>query len=254
MRENLIHVAGWHLSITQIGGVTNGTSLEKRRPAATAPAPSEAKARKQGKMRKSSNVMRRFGIALCMAAITVPHTLAVAQTPTVAAKEVPAEDVPTVQDEEFAPVADVIDFRLGDGGLLVGEVRNQAGRLLPGRTVRVLFEGKVLASAKTDSRGRFRISGLREGEHDVEVCDCAKRYRLWSEESAPPKSEQCAKLVCCEEVAVAPRQAPRPQRFRPLKSAFANYPIATAALVVAGIGSAIAIPLSVGGGSKPASP
>ena len=205
-------------------------------------------------MRKLSNGMWRFGIALCMAAIAVPHHLAVAQTPAVVAEEAPAEDVPSVQDEDFAPEADVIDFRLGDGGLLVGEVRNQAGKLLPGRTVRVLFEGNEVATTRTDSRGMFRVSGLREGEHDVEVCDCAKRYRLWSNASAPPESEQCAKLVCCEEVAVAPRRVPRPRRLGPLASAFATYPIATTALIGAGIGSAIAIPLSLGGGGEPASP
>lgn len=215
-------------------------------------------------MSQMRNCTRRLSIALCTVVIALPHSAAFAQTANLVPEALPAveegssaEPVAFVQDEELSPAEEIIDFQLDDGGLFSGEVRNHAGKLLPGKTVRVLFEGTELATAQTDAGGMFRVSGLREGLHDVEVCDSTKRYQLWAEESAPPESEQCARLVCSEEVVAAPRpvrQVARPRRFGRLASAFATYPLATTALVGAGIGAAIAIPIATAGGGTPASP
>lgn len=156
-----------------------------------------------------------------------------------------------------SPVVDVIDYRLQANGRLSGEVRDTAGNLLSNRRVTVFFEGNQVATTTTNEQGVFSVEGLREGVHDVVACDRTTRYRLWSEEAAPPQSETVARLVCGQEQPVYQSAGPAQSapRFGRLGAAFANYPIATAALLGAGLGTAIAVPIAVSnGGSTPASP
>lgn len=154
-----------------------------------------------------------------------------------------------------SPVVDVIDYRLQANGRLVGEVRDTAGNLLSNRRVTVFFEGNQVATTTTNDQGTFQVEGLREGVHDVVACDRTTRYRLWQDETAPPQSETVARLVCGQEQPVYQSVGPsRPARFGRLGAAFANYPIATAALLGAGLGTAIAVPIAVSNNNSQASP
>lgn len=138
-----------------------------------------------------------------------------------------------------------------DEGVLVGKVSTETGRPVPAKDVEVMFAGGVIATTQTDAGGNFRVAGLREGVHEIRSGTSMASYRLWPKKTAPPQVRQVAHVSCCDD---CPPQQQRvdPPRRGPLKRAFAAYPLATTALVAAGIGAAIAIPIATS--QKPASP
>jgi len=146
------------------------------------------------------------------------------------------------------------DVALAEGGVLTVRVIDSAGNPVGGRQVRVLAQGAQVAAVTTDSSGTFQVSGLREGLHEVEACSTKICVRLWQPGVAPPHAEPVACIVCGDEgEAYCPPRRPTQPRRGPLQRAFAKYPIATVALIGAGIGAAIAIPIAVTP-DKPASP
>lgn len=156
-------------------------------------------------------------------------------------------------DDENAAVAavHVEDVVIDEEGVLVGKVSTESGRPLPAKEVEVMFAGGVIAATQTDASGTFRVAGLREGVHEIRAGSTTESYRLWTKEAAPPQVRQVAHVSCCDDCPPQQRK-PNPPRRGPLKRAFACYPIATTALVGAGIGAAIAIPIATS--QKPASP
>lgn len=152
---------------------------------------------------------------------------------------------------EAAPAVDIVDIFV-ENGTLIGEVRTPQGRLLSGQRVRVNFQGTQVAATTTAANGTFRVCGIREGVHEVVCCNRSTCIRVWPKETAPPHSAGCVCLVCDECAAPVARQVNPPRRLGPLAGAFATYPVATSALIAAGIGSAVAIPIATG--QKPASP
>lgn len=156
-------------------------------------------------------------------------------------------------DDENATVevVEVEDVVIDGEGVLVGKVTTESGRPMPAKQVEVMFAGGVVATTQTDGSGGFRVAGLREGVHEIRAGSTTESYRLWPKEAAPPKVEQVAHVSCCDDCP-PPRRKPDPPRRGPLKRAFANYPVLTTALVGAGIGAAIAIPIATS--QKPASP
>jgi hypothetical protein len=143
-------------------------------------------------------------------------------------------------------VPEVRDVLLENGTTLDGLVTDLAGNPVPFTDVRILSNGAQVASVQSDAAGRFRVEGMREGEHVVEGGGNSVRYRLWRPETAPPNALEEARLYVERPVAYEPTQpvyrpASAPRRGF-LGRAFANYPIlTTAALLGAGIGSGIAI-------------
>jgi hypothetical protein len=146
----------------------------------------------------------------------------------------------------------VRDVILQNGSILDGIVTDRAGNPVPYTDVRILSNGTQVASVQSDGAGRFRVEGMREGEHVVEGGDDSVTYRLWRPETAPPGAVEEAQLFVERPVAYEPTQpvyrpASTPRRGF-LGRAFANYPLlTTAALLGAGIGAGIAI----GSGSNP---
>ncbi len=182
----------------------------------------------------------RFGGVACMVSMLgQPLSCLAADT---AAAEPVSQAVAAVHVEDV-----VID----DEGVLVGKVSSEAGRPLPEKEVEVMFAGGVIAATQTDAAGNFRVAGLREGVHEIRSGTSTASYRLWPKETAPPQVRQVAHVSCCEDCPPQQRR-PDPPRRGPLKRAFAAYPLATTALVAAGIGAAIAIPIATS--QKPASP
>lgn len=161
----------------------------------------------------------------------------------------------SVEDErdgvEHAVVSEVEDVVISEEGLLVGRVRTESGRPIPSKDVEVMFAGGVVASTRTDASGTFRVAGLREGVHEIRAGETTTSCRLWNKEAAPPQVRQVAHVSCCDECP-PPRQNPRPPQRGQLQRAFAKYPLATTALIGAGLGAAIAIPIATS--QKPASP
>jgi len=180
--------------------------------------------------------VRRVGAVLSLCSVFADPRMVQAQSP--------AAPVPG------AVVADIVDV-VADNGMLVGEVRDQQGRRLAGRQVRVLFQGAEVASTTSGADGTFRVSGIREGVHEVRCCNQITNVRVWPRETAPPQSASAVVIVCDEYAPVA-RQVAAPRRAGFLGNAFATYPIATTALIAAGIGTAIAVPIATS--QKPGSP
>lgn len=179
--------------------------------------------------------LKRFGTMACLLGLVAqPLACFAAETGNTAVAAVHVEDV--VIDEE---------------GVLVGKVSTESGRPLPAKEIEVMFAGGVVAATQTDSSGTFRVAGLREGVHEIRAGSTTGSYRLWPKETAPPQVRQVAHVSCCDDCPPQQRR-PNPPRRGPLKRAFANYPLATTALVGAGIGAAIAIPIATS--QKPASP
>lgn len=189
---------------------------------------------------KRESLVRRVGAVLSLCSIFADPRMVQAQTP--------VEPVPG------AVAADFVDV-VADNGMLVGEVSDQQGRRLAGRQVRVFFQGTEVASTTTGANGTFRVSGIREGVHEVRCCNQSISARVWPRETAPPQSAPAVVIVCDEYAAPVARQAaaPRPAgRGGFLANAFATYPVATTALLAAGIGTAIAVPIATS--QKPGSP
>lgn len=185
---------------------------------------------------------------------TPPATAAVTQAPGSPVDQAgePIPDGLPESDRASDPIAEIVDVAVEDG-TLVGEVRNRQGRLLAGRQVTVLFAGTEVASTKTGVNGTFRVTGIREGVHAVVCCEQTACIRVWSKETAPPQSG-CAVCIVCDECEnpVARQQRQPTRRTGRLARALACYPIATVALLGAGIGTAIAVPIATS--QKPASP
>ena len=189
---------------------------------------------------KRGLLLRRVGAALSLCSVFADPRMVHAQSP--------AEPVAGVVAADFIDV-------VADNGMLLGEVRDQQGRQLAGRQVRVFFQGNEVASTTSGANGTFRISGIREGVHEVHCCNQVANVRVWPRETAPPQSDAVVVIVCDEYAAPVARQvaAPRPAgRGGFLVRAFATYPVATTALLAAGIGTAIAVPIATS--QSPSSP
>ena len=83
----------------------------------------------------------------------------------------------------------VVDVRLGSNGSVVGWVRGARGRELSTATVVFSTAGKVVAQARTDHRGEYRVVGLSGGVYHVKVGGTDVIARLWTPASAPPQSQ-----------------------------------------------------------------
>lgn len=206
---------------------------------------------------KSGLRLRRLGVILSLCSTVANLHVVHAQTP-VEPVPAPVSAVDGALPVDGAPAADatapaeIVDVA-ADNGTLIGEVRNQQGRLLAGRQVRVLFQGTEVASTTTGANGTFRVCGVREGVHEVLCCDQTCCIRVWPKETAPPQSGCTVCIVCDECADPVARQVRRPTRRRGfLGNAFATYPIATAALLGAGLGTAIVVPTATS--QKPGSP
>lgn len=84
----------------------------------------------------------------------------------------------------------ITDVTLTQTGDLLGAVVQNNGHPLAGQTVQVLSNNKVVAVAKTDVAGRYRIKGLRNGVHQVNTRHQQQVCRLWKHAAAPPTAQK----------------------------------------------------------------
>lgn len=183
--------------------------------------------------------MKRLGTAACIFSLLSPSARCMAESKGATSKKATVAAV------------HVEDVAIDDEGVLVGRVCSaSSGRPIASQDVEVMFAGGVIAATQTDASGNFRVGGLREGVHEIRSGGTTGNYRLWPENSAPPQVRQVAHVSCCDDCP-PPRKCNPPKR-GVLANAFATYPLATAALLTAGLGAAIAIPIATS--QKPASP
>ncbi|MFK7818256.1 MAG: carboxypeptidase-like regulatory domain-containing protein [Planctomycetaceae bacterium] len=87
-----------------------------------------------------------------------------------------------------------MDLRLSGNATLAGQVVDDQGK--PLRTdVLVTYGGMVVARAKTNVSGRFAITGMRGGVHQIVAGNGSTLARVWSGNTAPASAKTAALLV-----------------------------------------------------------
>ena len=93
------------------------------------------------------------------------------------------------------PQEAMVDVALFDGGVLVGQVMDCQGAVLPGCDIALAQNGQVLAQGKADEAGRFAFSGLNGGVYQLATAQGSTIFRVWTKEAAPPAAQQAALVV-----------------------------------------------------------
>jgi hypothetical protein len=121
-------------------------------------------------------------------------------------------------EPEVGPPVRILDIQLGSGGTLSGRVRDDQGRPLVGLTVVVSRQRRVVARVKTGELGDYRVTGLAGGVYCVRVGSSVTISRLWTTDSAPPRSRQRLDLSAGADVEVRAQsgEASVDDRFDPI--------------------------------------
>jgi hypothetical protein len=139
------------------------------------------------------------------------------------------------------------DVALDAEGTLHGQVVDVQGNPLGKTAVAVRHRDREVARTVSDESGRFRLSGLRGGLHEIVVGQSATVCRAWAPNTAPPSARPAALVVLgdqhvlgqCGPQGCAP-QSCCPQACNRLKCWLAH------PLVICGIiAAAVAIPVAI---------
>lgn len=93
---------------------------------------------------------------------------------------------PVARDTKAA----IADVALTSQGELQGLIVRKTGEPMAAEVVRVLHNGKVVAAAKSDAKGRYTIRGLRPGTHQIKTAGGEQICRLWQAQTAPPTAKK----------------------------------------------------------------
>lgn len=93
------------------------------------------------------------------------------------------------------PLPNVVDVKLLDGGVLLGQVVTTEGAAQADAPVAILAGNQELATSKTRTDGYFAFRGLRGGVYQLTTADGQGVYRLWAPGSAPPSAQDGALLI-----------------------------------------------------------
>lgn len=89
-----------------------------------------------------------------------------------------------------APATRMIqDVKLTKDNLLLGIVIGSAGQPESNAVVRISHDEKVVATVKTDAKGRYAVRGLRAGVHTVRTAHSQSTCRFWTAQTAPPTAK-----------------------------------------------------------------
>ena len=133
------------------------------------------------------------------------------------------------------------DVVLAEGGLLVGQLRNEKGAAMSMTPISLQTGGKEVARIMTDKGGKFQVKSLRGGVYSVVAQGHQGIYRFWAPQTAPPSAQKQLTLISHKEIV---RGQFTPRSGNPLTAVgqfIAEHPLLTAA----GVGAAIAIPLAL---------
>lgn len=78
------------------------------------------------------------------------------------------------------------DVALAKGGVLNGQILNNAGAAAADEIVSLVVEGKEVAKTRTDKSGRFQFANLRGGKVAVATRHGVQPLRAWMPNTAPP--------------------------------------------------------------------
>lgn len=89
----------------------------------------------------------------------------------------------------------VHDVALSGDGMLRGALSNSAGKPQPDTEIKVLRAGEVIATATSDSEGRFSVPEMRPGLYEINTARSCGLYRVWQPSTAPPVANQAVLIV-----------------------------------------------------------
>ena len=111
----------------------------------------------------------------------------------------PQSQQPDSSLQSVLPITDVV---LDASGRLVGQIVDQQGNPRDGLVV-VLRQGRrEVARTVTDSEGRFALSNIPVGLYQLDAGSTRAIYRVWTTQTAPPRSHHQAVLVAETETVV----------------------------------------------------
>lgn len=84
----------------------------------------------------------------------------------------------------------VTDVALAETGDFFGAVVDGTGKPLANVPVQVVHNQRVVATAKTNSKGSYSVQGLRSGLHIVQTANKSQACRFWTAASAPPSARR----------------------------------------------------------------
>lgn len=106
----------------------------------------------------------------------------------------------TVARESVDTASQVIDVKLGENGILRGQVVNSQGKALEGTPVTIMQGRKEVVRTVTGKNGEFAVKNLRGGLHQIVSANGVGLYRFWAEKAAPPQSREQALIVSGHQV------------------------------------------------------
>lgn len=111
----------------------------------------------------------------------------------VAADSAPGTKNPPPKAEAKAPAS--TDVKLDDKGSLAGVLVDANGRPTPRMAVELRQGRTKVASATTNTKGEFQFPRLKPGTYQVVADKQSAAVRVWTRDTAPPKSLPKALLV-----------------------------------------------------------
>ena len=90
--------------------------------------------------------------------------------------------------------ARMLDVKLTDGSAS-GQIIDAQGNVLKGAKIALRYQNRVVAETKTNAEGRFAITGLIGGVHELETANGRIPARLWTEKTAPASAKPVALIV-----------------------------------------------------------
>ena len=98
---------------------------------------------------------------------------------------------PTARTSQSA----ISDAVLDSNGAITCRLLDRQGRPVANELVQIRQGRKLVAQAKTDSRGNFRLVGLKGGLYRIQSKDSQRLFRFWTARTAPPSAKSKATLV-----------------------------------------------------------
>lgn len=82
------------------------------------------------------------------------------------------------------------DVQLTKDNLLLGVVVGSTGQPEANAMVQISHGTQVVATIKTDTKGRYAVRGLRAGVHSVKTANHQETCRFWTAKTAPPTAKK----------------------------------------------------------------
>jgi hypothetical protein len=107
---------------------------------------------------------------------------------------------PKVEAEKPARLPVLTDIALQKGGILVGRLTDDKGKLRGEQKIIIRQENQLVAEVTTGKNGQFMVEGLQGGIYEIASDKGAGSFRAWATDTAPPSAKQFAVLIEGDEV------------------------------------------------------